>query len=103
METSTEHGNRTFVPNDLMAQIGTMNILAISGGRVAIRPNGLVLPVSNGYRVEIFLADNDTYTVQRVFVRGGKRFLKGQRTDVYFDEVGETAYMASNFRSHPNW
>lgn len=55
----------------------------------------MTLPVHQGYRVEIDLAANDTYTVRRVFTRGAKTWIKGERTDVYCDEVGEVAYQAS--------
>ena len=86
-------------PNTLAAQIGRMNILAISGGRVQVRPTGITLPVSNGYRVTVDLAADDTYTVTRIFVRGRNTWVKGQMTDVYCDEVGEVAYQASCFRN----
>ena len=83
----------------LIDQIGKMNILAISGGRVYARETGITLPVSAGYHVTVDLAAGDTYTVRRVFVRAGKRFVKGERTSVYCEEVGEVAYQASCFRS----
>lgn len=84
-----------------LAQIGKMNVLAISGGRVRAEGDTLVLPVSNGYRVEVDLDEgSDTYTVRRVFVRGAKRFVKGERTGVYCDELGEAAYQAHAFRSY---
>jgi hypothetical protein len=79
----------------LLAQIGRGNVLAISGGRVRLTETGIVLPVAAGYRVEIDLEANDTYTVRRVFVRGARRFVKVERTNVYCDEVGEIAYRAS--------
>lgn len=93
-------GARDFFTDQLVAQIGGGNILAISGGRVQriIAPNGkpvgISLPVTQGYSVDIYLANDDTYTVQRMF-RGR---LKGQRTGVYAEEVGEAAYQASLFR-----
>lgn len=83
----------------LVGQIGRMNVLAISGGRVHVYDDGVVLPVGSGYSVHVFLAANDTYTVRRVFKRGAKRWIKGEQTDVYFDEVGEAAYRASCFRN----
>lgn len=88
----------TAAPQDFrttLNQIGRGNVLAISGGRV--RPDGytLVLPVAHGYSVEVDLAWNDTYTVRRVFTRSGVRTVKGERADVYCDELGEAAYQAS--------
>jgi hypothetical protein len=85
---------------ELARQIGTGNILAISGGRVLVRESGVTLPVSNGYSVEVDLAADDTYVVRRVFTRAGKRWIKGERTNVYCDQVGESAYRASCFRSY---
>ena len=79
----------------LLHQIGRGNVLAISGGRYTVVGETLVLPIRYGYKVEIDLAANDTYTVRRVFVRGAQRFVKGEQTDVYADEVGEVAYRAS--------
>lgn len=86
-------------PFTILEQIGRMNILAISGGRVLRRETGVTLPVSNGYRVTVDLAANDTYTVRRIFQRGSRTWIKGELTDVYCDQVGEQAYRASCFRS----
>jgi hypothetical protein len=83
----------------LAAQIGPRTILAISGGRIYVRETGVTLPVSNGYRVTVDLAGNDTYTVRRVFTRAGKTWIKGERSDVYCEQVGEVAYQASCFRN----
>lgn len=83
-------------PNVTLSQIGRMNVLAISGGRVAMMGDTLVLPVGCGYRVEIDLDPSDTYTVRRVLERGpGRRYVKAERSNVYCDEVGEVAYRAS--------
>lgn len=82
-------------------QIGRMNLLAISGGRVRHDGDTLVLPIGSGYSVEVDLdLGSDTYTVRRVFRRAGKRWVKGEQTHVYCDEVGEVAYQASSFRSY---
>jgi len=86
---------------ELVAQIGRMNVLAVSGGRVGVRDTGVTLPVGRGYRVTVDLAPNDTYTVRRVFVRGRKVWVKGEETDVYCDEVGDAAYRASCFVNVP--
>jgi hypothetical protein len=85
---------------ELLNQIGRMNVLAISGGRVRTADETVILPVASGYTVEIELAANDTYTVRRVFTRGVKRFIKGQIDNVYCDQVGDIAYEASCFRSN---
>jgi hypothetical protein len=85
-----------------LQQIGTMNVMAISGGRSSIDAEGrLVLPVAAGYRVRVSLAPNDTYTVERVFSRGGVDSVKGRVDTVYDSELGEVAYRASNFRDGP--
>lgn len=87
--------------NTTLSQIGRMNIFAISGGRVRTLGETLVLPVSNGYSVEVDLDEgSDTYTVRRVFTRSGKRSIKGEQTYVYCEELGEIAYQASSFRSY---
>lgn len=89
---------------EITQQIGIGNILSISGGRVQSLPDGIELPVSNGYRVRVHLTPADDYTVERVFIRKGKggvvrEFLHGSRDRVYADEVGEMAYRAGMFRS----
>ncbi len=84
-----------------LRQVGTLNVLAISGGRVLLikdenqQPVGMALPVNQGYQVHIYLANNDTYTVQRIF--RGK--IKGERDDVYAEELGETAWNASCYQN----
>lgn len=85
---------------ELLNQIGRSTVLAISGGRVRLAGDTLVLPVSNGYTVEITLDPSDTYTVSRVFTRGVKRWIKGQIDNVYCDQVSDIAYEASCFRSN---
>lgn len=77
----------------ILAQIGRMNVLAISGGRVARHPDGVTLPVSNGYKVVVTLDGNDTYTVSRIW----RNTIKGQQSGIYCDQVSETAYRASCF------
>lgn len=85
-------------PNTTLAQIGLRNVLAISGGRVAMMGDTLVLPVRYGYSVEVDLDPSDTYTVRRVFTRNGVRVVKGETDGVYCDMVGEFAYLASCYR-----
>ena len=84
---------------ELIAQIGRMNVMAISGLRVIGRETGVTLPVGAGYSVTVDLDWNDTYVVRRVFKRGAKVWVKGEQRDVYCDEVGEVAYRASCFRN----
>lgn len=85
----------------LRQQIGRMTVLAISGGRVVrLGQSRVALPVSNGYFVLITIEADDTYSVSRVRIHGGKVFHKGSRTDVYCDDIGGAAYYASCFRSH---
>jgi hypothetical protein len=86
---------------DLLHQIGRGNVMAISGGRFDTLTNDdgevtdLILPVAYGYRVRINLEVNDTYTVRREFVRGGKVYEKGRQEGVHCDEVANVAYRAS--------
>lgn len=82
------------VANEILRQIGRMNLLAITGGRFRIEGDALVLPVAHGYTVEIELVA-DLYDVRRVFTRAGKRFVHAERTRVYCDEIGDVAYRAS--------
>lgn len=103
--------NTTTRPFDLretLIQIGSGNLLAISGGRSRpITTQGsrthvdqLDLPVHYGYSVRIFLAANDTYIVQRIFRRGSREWVKQEWTDVYADQIGEIAYRASCYRDN---
>ena len=85
---------------EMLAQIGRMNVLAISGGRAHDIESGIELPVSNGYSVRIELTAMDYYEVSRVFKRGQKLFIKGVRSDVDCFELAQAAYYASCFRSY---
>lgn len=99
--TNPYDGFRPLDTSELVAQIGRMNILAVSGGRFSNLRNargeavGIRLWAGAGYRVDVLLAANDTYTVRRVFVRAGKEWVKGEIDNVYCDEIGETTYVAS--------
>jgi len=100
------HGDRDFDPQQTADHIGKMNILAISGGRVGIlrdggKPKGVELPVSHGYKVRVFLHNDDTYTVQRVLARAGKETVKGEVRGIHADELGEQAYQAGMYKSNP--
>lgn len=98
--TDTSFTDTSFAPCDkaeLLRQIGSMQILSISGGRVLHRETGVTLPVGRGYSVTVDLAPSDTYTVRRVFTRAGKVWIKGEETEVYCDQLGDSAYRASCF------
>lgn len=95
-----------FDPRVTAQQIGHMNILTTSGGRIvgAALANGsyqaIEFPVSSGYSVRVSLAGDDTYTVQRIMRRGSKTWIKGEQTGVYCDEVGEAVYQAGSYKSN---
>lgn len=88
---------RVMDPGVCAAQIGRMNIGAISGGRVAHTPEGVYLPVARGYWVTVHLSQDDTYIVRRVFYRSGVGKVKEEWRDVYAEQLGEVAYAASLF------
>lgn len=91
--TVTDEQRRT-----ILRQLGTMNRVSIDGGRSPIpTPNGLQLRCGNGYRVEIGLEPDDTYTVRRWFVRGTKAHLKGEQRYVFCHDLPEVAYRAGMF------
>lgn len=87
-------------------QIGMGNLMAISGLRVTPVQYGIELPVAKGYRVQVLLAGNDTYTVRRVRTvkpRGELlpvTRLYGERTEVYCEQLGNVARMAGSFESY---
>ena len=99
----TKKEGRPFNEDELIDQIGRMNIFAISGGRVGVTKNNqgetveVELKVGKGYRVSISLGWDDTWTVSRQFVRKGVVSDKGTLTGVFADQVGEIAYKASCF------
>jgi hypothetical protein len=87
---------------EMLRQIGRMNVLAISGGRVKALTDGIELPVNQGYKVRVRLTPRDYYRVERVLVRGTKEFDKGHLDDVDFEQVANAAYYASCFRNDDN-
>ena len=100
----TKTTGRPFNEDELINQIGHMNILAISGGRVIVLRDknetiGVELPCGAGYRVLIELSWLDTWTVTRQYVRKGTVFNKGSFSDVYPEQVGEIAYKAACWRN----
>lgn len=88
------------VRKQMLDQIGRMNLLAISGGRVKPIEHGVELPVGSGYSVRVELNALDYYEVSRVYRRGGKEWVKGHRSDVDCFQLSEVAYYASCFRSY---
>lgn len=95
-QTAPETGDMN--AEECVAQIGRMNVGAISGGRVIATDNAIVMPVANGYHVVVSLDIDDTYTVRQVFTRKGKATIKGEWSGIYCDMIGEVAYQASCFR-----
>jgi hypothetical protein len=103
----TNCGGRDFVASQTVAQLGRMNVLAISGGRVnnittpgGRKVVGLELPVDSrggGHSVRIFLGNDDTYTVQRI----ANDQVVGQESGIYMDQIGEQAYQAGMYVSNP--
>lgn len=102
LNDTTDHSEGTIEcdARTLIAQIGMRNVLAISGGRVYDTGHGVILPVAQGYKVVVDLMAGDTYRVRRLFIRGTKVWLKGERTNVYCDDLGEVAYYASCWVSY---
>lgn len=109
MEAIVRQG-RECDPRTLLAQIGAMNFLAISGGRFEViyaldehdeeygaYSIGVRLPVAQSRSVEVTLDWSDTYRVRRVRkvtqgAQRGSEVIEAEQTEVYFDEVGEVAY-----------
>lgn len=98
LDTTEDHFVSCDTPT-LLRQIGTMNVMAISGLRVHHRETGVSLPVSDGYSVTVDMAPGDTYTVRRVLRRGAKVFLKGEMTGIYAENLASVAYKASCFNN----
>ena len=99
-QAESEHNFIECDTDQLVAQIGVRNLMAISGRRVIRRETGVTLPVDCGYSVTVDLDGNDTYVVRRELVRGTKGWVKGERTNVYCEELGDVVYYASCFRSY---
>ena len=98
MNTATDY--QLEICRTMEQQIGRRNILAISGGRVNRTDyTTLSFPVSSGSTVEVeYVEGRDLYTVRRVFTRGTKRWIKGEMTHIYGEDLGEIAYQASCYR-----
>ena len=109
MKLAVSRQGQDFRPCDLhelMAQIGKMNIFAVSGGRTVAIQNaegeqvGLLMPCGKNRAVEVVLDWMDTYTVRRVrMVTAGadKGTIKveAETEGVYCTEIGEAVYQAS--------
>ena len=85
--------------NVLTAQMGKMNVLAISGGRVMASGSTVFFPVSSGYQVAGTLTAADDYTVRRIFIRGAKVTVKAEISGVYAEQVGDAAYEMSCYEN----
>lgn len=90
---------------EVIRQIGFRNMMAISGLRWHLSEQGTVLlPVGEGYSVEVVLTVFDEYVVRRVLARRQKGITvllpKGERTRVDCFELGQVAYQASSFASY---
>ena len=96
--TQTDYTMTAEQVKETLRQIGMGNILATSGGRYTITARGLDFPVRYGYavrvRLETGLINGDTYTVQRMFKRGGKETVKGERTFIQWPQLSEAVYRA---------
>lgn len=79
----------------LLEQIGRINVLSISGGRICHTETGVLFPVAQGYWVTVHLSSDDTYVVRRVFYRSKHGKVKSEWRNVYAEQVGEIAYRAS--------
>ena len=97
MEATTAHTTgRTIHGQTLLAQMGRMNVLAISGGRAnRISESTIEFPVANCWVVLVTLDANDTYRVERATKRSGRYNIKATASNVYAEQVGEIAYRAS--------
>lgn len=90
------------IVDTMVQQIGSGNILAVSGGRwFRISDTEIHLPVTYGYRVSVkYDLGSDSYIVSRSYVRGSKVFDKGSVSNVYFTELGDKVYKASCYESY---
>jgi len=108
MNARIQQEGRECSPETLIAQMGRMNLFAISGGKFAVIhdkqdsvPCGIIMPCGGNRAVEIVLNWMDLYTVRRVrYITAGAN--KGDVVVeqelgemVYCTEVGEVAYQAS--------
>jgi hypothetical protein len=90
-----------------LRQIGRSTRLAVSGGLVYDRHpehaagessvTALIFPVRYGYRVEVTMRA-DTYTVRRMFRRGGQTWEKARLEGVHAEQLADAVYRASCYR-----
>lgn len=99
-ELPADNGREILI-SQLLHQINPGTLLAVSGGRwLRSGRSSVRFPCGAGFEVLVTLEADDTYTVRRLFKRGGVFFLHGERTDVYCEDVSEVIYFASCFRSY---
>ena len=65
----------------------------------SVRDTGITLNIGDGYFVDIDLTVWDTYEVKRVFLKNGRRTIKGVIDDVYFDTLSDIVFQASQFET----
>ncbi len=91
---------------EILAQIGAMTTLAVSGGRAVNIRNGegetvgVLLPCGESRAVEVVLDWMDVYTVRRVRlvtrgVQRGSVVVESETALVYCDQLAEVVYSAS--------
>jgi hypothetical protein len=87
----------------LREQIGRGTEMGVTGFRTPRQMNDSTIwfACGNGYHVSVHIADNDTYTVRRMFVRGAKVWVKGEQANVYAEQLDEVFYRAGMF--HDEW
>lgn len=93
---------RTEIARTIRDQIGFATILAISGGKwlVASDRLGIVIPAGSGYVVKVeYRPVPDLYSVERVFRRGGREWVKGVETEVYWLDLEDSVWRASCYRN----
>lgn len=108
MNARINQQGRECSPEILIAQMGRMNLWAISGGKYGVIhdadeniPVGIIMPCGGNRAVEVVLNFLDLYTVRRVrYITTGANkgdvVVEEDLGDmIYCTEVGEYAYQAS--------
>lgn len=97
--TESINSNTTIDAPALRAQMGPMNVCAISGGRSIQMGATVIFPISSGYSIAVTLTAGDDYTVRRIFVRAGQITVKAETEHVYAEQIGDVAYQMSCFQN----